>query len=382
MKRNMFFVFLMVMLILAGCNRLFIKEYELTLNVNPEGAGDVLGGGVILQETNVQLKAISNTGYAFVKWTDEAGEIISTDAEFEYTMPATNITITAVFDKELDIAFLTRRHSQGNITKLNLDGTMYSYGLRATSIYSYDNKFYTWHYCSELFVCSTNQEECVNEVREYVVKNDKLELSEIIVLKDFDKILEDNHKAHFFVVGYDKIAILCNANDDVHFFSLKTGEFINKALIKEGSSDGNWQNLSGFFFNENTLIVCEDGNNNIIKINVNTGESNIFLHIDECGWLGKITYDKKSDKAYAYGSGGFLFEIDMYNPEKYEILSSGLPQHITGLTRLKDSIYFVSNWDAGFYEFNLKDKTFRTILESISGPTSFEDLEFFYLNEE
>ena len=46
----------------------------------------------------VSLSATAATGYQFVSWTDAAENILSTEASFIYTMPASDVSLTANFD--------------------------------------------------------------------------------------------------------------------------------------------------------------------------------------------------------------------------------------------------------------------------------------------
>jgi uncharacterized protein (TIGR02145 family)/uncharacterized repeat protein (TIGR02543 family) len=72
-------------------------DYTLTLVANPTEGGSVSGGGVYNLGDAVQLGAVANTGWEFVNWTDNDG-IVSAAANFTYTMPATDVTLTANFE--------------------------------------------------------------------------------------------------------------------------------------------------------------------------------------------------------------------------------------------------------------------------------------------
>jgi uncharacterized protein (TIGR02145 family)/uncharacterized repeat protein (TIGR02543 family) len=74
-------------------------DYTLTLVANPTEGGSVSGGGVYNLGNAVQLGAVANTGWEFVNWTDNDG-IVSEAADFTYTMPAADITLTANFEEE------------------------------------------------------------------------------------------------------------------------------------------------------------------------------------------------------------------------------------------------------------------------------------------
>src|SRR5690554_310820 len=71
-------------------------DYQLSLNYHPMGA--VSGGGAYNMEAIVAVSAISVTGYQFVNWTDVEENVISTEAAFNYIMPANNVTLTANFE--------------------------------------------------------------------------------------------------------------------------------------------------------------------------------------------------------------------------------------------------------------------------------------------
>ncbi len=73
----------------------------LTLEVEPEGTGTVLGGGLYLNGDQVDISAIPNEGYVFVSWTNEESTIISTMPDFTYTMPVSSVILTANFTETL-----------------------------------------------------------------------------------------------------------------------------------------------------------------------------------------------------------------------------------------------------------------------------------------
>ena len=70
--------------------------YNLQLAVNMPGAGFVTGEGEYEAGEEVLVSAEANEGWMFVHWMDPDG-VINTNASFTYTMPATDITLTAVF---------------------------------------------------------------------------------------------------------------------------------------------------------------------------------------------------------------------------------------------------------------------------------------------
>ena len=77
--------------------------YNLTLTASPSAGGIVSPSGKVqaAEGTVVACVATANNGYQFVWWTAD-GEVVSTEAEFEYVMPAGNTILTAVFEWKPD----------------------------------------------------------------------------------------------------------------------------------------------------------------------------------------------------------------------------------------------------------------------------------------
>jgi len=72
--------------------------YTLTLVADPAAGGTVTGGGEYEEGDEVIVTATANTGYEFVNWTDASQAVVSTNANFVYTMPAADVTLTANFE--------------------------------------------------------------------------------------------------------------------------------------------------------------------------------------------------------------------------------------------------------------------------------------------
>ncbi len=68
----------------------------ITANVNPAEGGTVTGAGEYEYGSTCTLTAIANPGYMFMDWTDENGNVISTDEEYSFTV-SNNRTFTANF---------------------------------------------------------------------------------------------------------------------------------------------------------------------------------------------------------------------------------------------------------------------------------------------
>ena len=71
----------------------------LTLVSNPDDAAlNLSGGGTYVEGEQVSISASSRTGYRFVNWTNEQGEVISAVASFVHIKGNTKETLTANFE--------------------------------------------------------------------------------------------------------------------------------------------------------------------------------------------------------------------------------------------------------------------------------------------
>ncbi len=72
--------------------------YNLTVKSSPEGIGNFnTVGGKYVEGAQVYLYAYSHDGCTFQKWIDEEGNTLSTNYRMYYTMPAKDVTVTAVY---------------------------------------------------------------------------------------------------------------------------------------------------------------------------------------------------------------------------------------------------------------------------------------------
>ena len=67
------------------------------LTVQASTGGYVYGGGKYQAGKSVNLTAYSETGFSFVNWTNEEGEVVSTSSSFSYTTQEKKETLTAHF---------------------------------------------------------------------------------------------------------------------------------------------------------------------------------------------------------------------------------------------------------------------------------------------
>jgi len=73
-------------------------DYSVTVHVDPEEAGAVIGEGSYNMGDQVTVEATAAEGYEFVNWTDQDDIEMSDDEEYTFTMPAENVVLTANFE--------------------------------------------------------------------------------------------------------------------------------------------------------------------------------------------------------------------------------------------------------------------------------------------
>jgi len=74
-------------------------RYTLTLTCKPMGGGSFnTSGSKYAEGDNVHLYAYTNTGYKFVRWEDEGGNVLSSAQSFYYVMPHGNTNIYGIFE--------------------------------------------------------------------------------------------------------------------------------------------------------------------------------------------------------------------------------------------------------------------------------------------
>ena len=71
------------------------ESYNVSLNVNPENKGLIIGADSYYYNNFVTINVIPDIGYQFDNWTNSEEQIISTLQEYTFNMPAYNLNYTA-----------------------------------------------------------------------------------------------------------------------------------------------------------------------------------------------------------------------------------------------------------------------------------------------
>jgi hypothetical protein len=72
-------------------------DYTLTLVANPLAGGTLTGDGIYNFGNTVVATAVPATGYEFLSWTDATGTVVSSSSVYAFSMPSSDLTLTANF---------------------------------------------------------------------------------------------------------------------------------------------------------------------------------------------------------------------------------------------------------------------------------------------
>ncbi len=81
-----------------------LDTYNIDVSANPTAGGTVSGGGTYDENASVTVTATANSGYSFVKWT-ENGEQVSTDASYTFTATSDR-TLVAEFEEVIYTVYI------------------------------------------------------------------------------------------------------------------------------------------------------------------------------------------------------------------------------------------------------------------------------------
>ena len=103
------------------------NTYTINASPNPSDGGVVTGGGTYQQGQSCTVSAVANTGYTFLRWT-ENGNQVSTNANYTFTVTG-NRTLVAQFQlQSFTISATVTPNNSGTVT----GGGAYNYGQTCT----------------------------------------------------------------------------------------------------------------------------------------------------------------------------------------------------------------------------------------------------------
>jgi len=149
----------------------------------------------------------------------------------------------------------------------------------------------------------------------------------------------------YIFCGYGRIAVVRNATDDVDFYDYD-GTFIKNVKFKD-PADTRAQDVYGIFLDEDTFVLSDGGDHNVIKIRISDGSIEVLKHFDDN--LGSIF--KHGDSYYVVRGGSMIYKFNETTDPV--LIASGLPSLVLGLYVDDNLIYFVSNGECGFYIYNM-----------------------------
>lgn len=238
-----------------------VDKYSLTLSSNIESAGTVTAypsADKYEVGTEVKLAATRNFGYKFINWTDAAGNEISKEATFIYTVTA-NAEICANFEAINTFALNYKVTGGANLYMVSLEPAptvidnknMYEEGTTVTATAS------------------------SNPILSFTNWNDGQTSSEISVVMDADKSVIANYSAVDYIAGWDFIrsgadgrpADFASADNDAASLVLRkadgtTSGWLDKSQNAAGGYEGrpggvNWRdNCLGDYYWQ-TMVNAE-----------------------------------------------------------------------------------------------------------------------------
>ena len=130
-----------------------IQNYTISVSANPSNGGTVIGGGMYPYGTTCTLHATPNTGYSFVKWTQN-GTQVSTSPDYSFTVTA-NATFIAYFQQDANnytINVFSNPTNGGNVT----GGGTYQQGQQCTVTATANDGYTFTNWTEDGSVVSTN----------------------------------------------------------------------------------------------------------------------------------------------------------------------------------------------------------------------------------
>jgi uncharacterized repeat protein (TIGR02543 family) len=287
--------------------------FTLTLLVNPLEAGEAFGNGEFVENEEVTVLAVANTGYIFVNWTDLSGAEVSNMASFIYTMPAEDVTLTANFEAEpQDLTFVLSWDVAPTATTPAYREEHYSVWISTTGIEPTDftmvfeetlSQTHTgWEYQNrEVVISDYAGEEIYVAIRHHdvtdmdriVIDNVKIvmineELEETVVFfEDFQGGVTEEVDDTWLPEGW--VAIDADGDELNWYFGVRTSGEVSEGAMRSQS----WESVAGALTPDNWLITAA------IVLDVPVTEFTVTFNVDMTNAEG---FDPANDVVYLTGS--------------------------------------------------------------------------------
>lgn len=168
------------------------------------------------------------------------------------------------------------------------------------------------------------------------------------------------------VLPGENMAFLDNERDTVSFTN-SAGELVKTVSFTGQPPDDNLQSVNGVVA-ENSLIICEDGNTQLVRINLDNFEWSVFRNFQHLpGWLSDVDY---ADGTFYMTQSQKFFSFREDNGENLVV---ELPDyHNTGIAVLGNFAYITSNFGNKIYRVNVQNGHYEVILDDADRPGDIE----------
>ena len=129
--------------IVAAFEAIPVVQYTVNVTASPTNGGTVNAGGDYEAGATITLVATANTNWEFVEWVSN-GAVLSSNASFVYTVPATDSTVVACFEYVPPEFTLTLSATPASAGQVNAGGS-YTEGASVT-VYATPNQ--NWDFTS------------------------------------------------------------------------------------------------------------------------------------------------------------------------------------------------------------------------------------------
>lgn len=176
-------------------------------------------------------------------------------------------------------------------------------------------------------------------------------------------IPEDLYYSDFTPIPGERFALTNNSNDTVYVIDSDGNLLFSDGMLEEPGSSS--QMLDGVVVG-NTLIICEDGTNNLMQLDCDSYDLSIFKDLTALdGWLGTIDYYRgryyltQSRDIYSFTATGdpvllHEFEGDAYN--------------LTGIVVAGGYAFVCLNFEGTLYRVNIKTGEAVQLTDALNYP--------------